>query len=244
MLLLLVFTNGLFIGLSLAHAALPWYLALPLRLTVVFGAPYLTAHALDRWLGGFADRQAIPTCMIIAGFAIFMLSGGNHLSNYVWLARGDNVEGVRIADANEHPDASYMRLQDARFRPDLALFHKWYDDEDTYYYHAVPIVDPDWTPGDSILAWAVCSDREYWALARAPETVPMQGFVVTHHRNLRRTLRKHGRSLNPWAVALELSVLPYEAQLVYTWRKVRAMLWIVNGILLALWIFVIVKVGR
>ncbi len=240
--LYLVFTNALIVGLSLAYAVLPWYASLPLRLVGVFGGPFLFMLAAERW-PRFSGRQAVSACMVVSGFAIFMMSGQNHLSNYAWLARGDNIESVTVADANEHPDASYMRLENAQLRSDLALFHKWYGDEETYYYHAVPIVDRDWEPGDSILVWAVSDEREFWALERAPETVPLQGFFITNHRSLRRTLRSHKRALNPWAVALELSELPYEAQLVYTWRKVRGMFWLANGVLLGLWGLAIFRFG-
>ncbi|MCA9719073.1 MAG: hypothetical protein H6713_26065 [Myxococcales bacterium] len=236
-------TNGLIIGLSLCYAVLPWYLSLPLRLAFVLGAPYLVVLALEEWARGFSRRMAVAPCMLVAAFAIFFLSGANYLSNYVWLARGDNVDGVTVANANEYPYASYMRLEGAEFRKDMALFHKWYGDEDTYYYWAVPIVDHAWKEGDSILVWAVYDDRTYWAMNRAPEDVPLQGFVESRHRDLRRTLRKHERALNPFAIALELSDLPYGAQLAYTWRGVRYMFWLVNGILVTIWFVLILKLG-
>ncbi len=237
-----VYLNGLVIVLSHAHATQPWWLALGLRLGLVFGGTILLLKAIERWGGRFFERNMAPLCMVVAAFAGFICGGQNYYSTYLWLDRGDNVDGVSIAKANEYPDASFMRLENAVFRGDLAVYHRWYassDDDQLTHYHAAPIVPPDWQPGDSILVWAVHEGRQWPALEQAPEGVRTQGMIEDNHRYLRTVLRANGRTLNPFAIALEPTNLPYEAQVVLMWRNARWMFWLLNGIALGMWIIII-----
>ena len=245
--LCLLFFNVLFAGVSLAYAVLPRWLAILLRYVAVIGGAYGLIRALYRWAREFTERHASAFCLGLAALAVFLFGGQNHLSTCVWLARGENADGITLAELRDHADASYVRLEGAEFRRDRARYRGWYvsvDDDELTHYHAAPIVAPGWTPRQPVTAWAVSDEERWWALERAPEDVPLQGMIEDNHRYLRHVLHKNGEPLLRDAVAIELTVNSYEAQLVLTWRRVRQMLQIMNAILLALCLGLVTWFGR
>lgn len=155
---------------------------------------------------------------ILAG-AVLGFLGGMMAIQWVDVRLGRRVDGIPVAQAAQHPDASVFRFTDGVVRADLRGQHgvRGRRSATTVFHEVAPLVAPDWTPRAPVTAWVACNTTHENTCVESWQR-PLRGGVridwmvgSTCEQARRDALARHGLMSAADAPILEWTAAPEDA---------------------------------
>lgn len=148
-------SNLWFASILVLAAALSWYLPGPgiigaVVLLIVWGSSF--------WFSGKLGRDINFWIILFSGISGFSLQ--YHFSDWYLLTRGGTARVRTVSELSQHPTTAAFEIASAVVRPNFSGSDSmWYKSSaggtDSTHFHAAPLTDTYWSPGQPVHAWVV-----------------------------------------------------------------------------------------